>query len=424
MLELSLIMPTYRYSARTKSGERTEGTLEAASQSLAMAQLESRGLLPVSLREGRAKTTAKSGKARKRRFEFQLKRGPRAARMKRREMLIFSRELSDLLASGMTLGNALHSLAQRDSSEDQDVVIAELRDEIVQGGSLSEALRRRPETFPSLYVSMVRAGEVSGRLSDSLEQLCNHYERTQSAREKVITALVYPLFVLIAGLATMVFTLIFIVPRFQGIFRTLGSDLPLPTQILIAVSQFVINYGWLILVLVIGALGLFRKYIATPGGRKAWDRIKLRIPVVRSIITTNAYAHFARTLGALLENGVPVLQALSIVETTLGNVVLAEEIRNARGRVTDGSSLSGPLAAGRVFPRLLIDMLAVGEQTGDVPGALRHITRRYDNELERNITMLTTILEPLLIVFMAVFVGYVVLSMMLAVFDMTSGLNI
>jgi len=418
-------MPTYQYSARTQGGERVEGTIDAAGQALAMAQLEGRGLLPISLRESHAKAAGKKKVAGKKPgFEIQWKRGHRAARMKRREMLLFSRELSDLLASGMTLGNALHALAQRDSEDDQDVVIAELRDEIVQGGSLSEALRRRPESFPPLYVSMVQAGEVSGRLSDSLVQLCDHFERTQGAREKVGTAMVYPLFVLFAGLATMIFTLIFIVPRFEGIFQSLGSDLPLPTQILISTSQFFVHYGWLVLVLVTAAIILFRRYINTPPGRKAWDRFKLRMPVVRRIITANAYAHFSRTLGALLQNGVPVLQALTIVENTLGNTVLAEEIRNARGRVTDGSSLSGPLAAGKVFPRLLIDMLSVGEQTGDVPGALRHITRRYDNELERSISMLTTVLEPVLILVMAVFVGYVVLSMMLAVFDMTSGLNI
>jgi type II secretory pathway component PulF len=271
---------------------------------------------------------------------------------------------------------------------------------------------------------MVRAGEASGQLSEALERLNRHYERVLEAREKVVMAMTYPAIVLTVGAVTMVFTMMFVVPRFSTIFAELGSTLPLPTLILIRSSEFLLKWGWLLALLIALGIWLFRRWIRTPPGERQWHRFQLRLPLVRNIITANAYAQFARTLGALLQNGVPVLQALSIVENTIGNVIIAGEIHEARDRVTDGSTISGPLAAGKIFPPLLTDMLAVGEQTGDMSGALSHIAKRYDDELDRNVKMFTTVLEPMMIVLMAVMVGFVAVSMLLAVFDLTSGLNI
>jgi type IV pilus assembly protein PilC len=415
-------MPQFEYTARRKSGEHAEGRVEANDRASAVTRLEAQGLVPVSLRETLGKRAAEPG-ARKKFLDLRLKRGARP-HMGRREMLLFSRELSDLLASGMKLGNALHTLSQRDPSQPHNQVVAALRDEIVQGGNLSDSLAQRPSIFPDLYVSMVRAGEASGQMSQALEQLCAHYERVQQAREKISSAMIYPAIVLIMGLLTIVVTMIFVIPKFEGIFSSLGRTLPLPTRILIASSDAFIKYGWFMLAALVIAVILVRRALKTEAGLRFWHRLKLRIPVVRNIVCANAYAHFARTLQALLSNGVSVLQALEIVENTVGNVIIAAEIRNARGKVTDGASLSGPLRQGGVFPNLLTDMLAVGEESGDVPSALGHITRRYDNELARSVTVFTTVLEPLLILLIAGIVGFVAISMLLAVFDMTSGLNV
>lgn len=412
-------MPHYTYTARSADGRREEGLVEAPDRRGALRAVEQRGLVPVRLEEAAAGAVARAVRAGRPRG------GWRRQRMGRRELLLFTRELSDLLGSGMTLGGSLHTLAQHRSGGERDRVVEILRDRIVQGNSLSESLAERPDIFPPLYVSMTRAGEAGGALAEALERLAVHYERVGEAREKVLMALVYPGIVLTIGVFTMVFIMIFVIPRFAALFAELGSTLPLPTRMLIGASRFLT--GWRALWIaapVVAAVVLGRRALRTPAGRFAWDRALLRLPVVRRIVAANAYAHFAQTLGSLLANGVPVLQALAIVEETVGNTVIAGELREARARVTDGSSISGPLAAGRVFPTMLTDMLAVGERTGDMSGALGQIARRYNAELDRSVKVFTTLLEPLLIVLMAGLVGFVAISMLLAVFDLTSGLNV
>ncbi|HNR94218.1 MAG TPA: type II secretion system F family protein [Kiritimatiellia bacterium] len=415
-------MPIYTYTARLASGDKKEGTLEANDRQSALIQIERMGAVPVSIREGTAAAAAPSGRGAKKRFALTLPQ--RAPRMNLRDVLLLTGEMSDLLASGMTLGHALNTLSRRDTDPGQTAIVTALRDEIIQGSSLSDALRKWPKTFSPLYVSMVRAGEASGMLSEALSRLRTHYERVLEAREKVSMALIYPAIILLLGGATLVFAVVFVVPRFTAIFAELGSTLPLPTRILIRLSELMIDYGLVVLIAAVAAGILLRNALRTEKGRLVWHRMQLHLPVVRHIITANAFGHFARTLGALLNNGVPVLQALGIVEETVGNVVIANEIHEARERVTDGSSISGPLAAGKIFPPLLTDMLAVGEESGDMPGALAHIARRYDSDLDRSVKILTTLLEPVLMVGMAVLVGFVAISMLLAVFDLTSGLNV
>jgi type II secretory pathway component PulF len=418
-------MPRFSYTARSASGEKVQSTVEAADRRAALLAIERQGLTPVSVQEAALGASAAPGRKAadgERKPFFTLPTG--RPRMRAREMLLFTRELSDLIASGMTLGTALNTLSHRRTSKGQDAIVLDLRDEIIRGTSVSDALARWPESFSNLYVNMVRAGEASGQLAEALERVGKHYERSLEAREKVAMALIYPGFVLSVGLLTMLFTMIFVVPRFSIIFTELGSTLPLPTRILIGSSAFLLHWGWLLAILIGLGVWALRRYVRTEEGRHRWHRLQLRLPLVKRIVSANAFAQFARTLGALLANGVPVLTALSIVQDTMGNVVIAEQIRSAREKVTDGSTISGPLASGKVFPPLLTDMLAVGEQTGDMSGALGHIAKRYDDELDRNVKVFTTILEPLLIVLMAVMVGFVAISMLLAVFDLTSGLNI
>jgi type IV pilus assembly protein PilC len=428
-------MAKFKYTARSRAGERVTGVIEAADRRAALSQIERLGHTPVSVSESGAppappppapakapaKTAAPAAPKKKR---FVLERQPRHPRLKVRDVLLFTRELSDLLASGMTLGDGLHTLSKRQTRRAQDQVIVGLRDEIVKGASLSTALGQWPESFSHLYVNMVKAGEASGELAEVLQRLCQHYERVQAAREKVISALIYPAIVLSMGILTMIFSMVFVVPRFTAVFRELGSTLPLPTRILVGISNILIRYGLVILLALLGLVILLRRAVRTPSGRRTWHRIQLRAPLVRHIVTANAYGQFARTLGALLQNGVPVLQALSIVEDTMSNAVIADAVKDARNRVTDGATISGPLAAGKVFPPLLTDMLAVGEEAGDISSSLIHISKRYEEELDRSVKVFTTVLEPLLMLLMAVMVGFVAVSMLLAVFDLTSGLNV
>ena len=417
-------MPTFKYIARSRTGEKVEGSIEAQDKRTALLQIERLGQVPVSVFEGglgAPAPAASAGDAKK--FKLEWRRSGKAS-MSMREVLLFTRELSDLLASGMTLGNALHTLSRRKVSRGQDRIVTELRDQIVQGASMSNALGQWPDTFSTLYVSMVRAGEASGQLSEVLERLCHHYERVQEAREKVLMALVYPGIVLSMGVVTMIFCMIFVVPRFSSIFEELGSTLPLPTLILIKLSSVLIKYGWLLIIGIVALTMVLRRALKTPTGRRRWHRLQLRMPLIKNIIMANSFAHFARTLSTLLSNGVQVLQALAIVEDTVGNVVIAEAVRDARTRVTDGATISRPLSAGGVFPPLLTDMLAVGEESGDMSAALLHIAKRYDEELDRSVKIFTTVLEPVMILAMAILVGFVAISMLLAVFDLTSGLKV
>ncbi len=430
-------MPRFHYSARSAKGEKVDGVVEAADKRAALVQLERGGLAPVSLRElepgaeapkpgaGKPAPGAKpAAPVPKAKMELGLGGRHRVPRMKMRETLTFTRELSDLLQSGMTLGNALHTLSRRKTKTDQDQIVQELRDEIVRGASLSDAMAKYRDTFSTLYVSMVRAGEASGAVPEALGRLEKHFERVLGAREKIVGAMTYPAIVTIVGFLTIIFTMTYVIPKFSVVFAELGATLPLPTRMLMGFSTFLITYGWALAIG--GAVGVtaLRRWVRTPTGERVWHKAQLRLPVFKRIITANAFSQFARTLSALLMNGVPVLQALSIVENTVGNRIIAEEIHNARERVTDGSTISGPLAAGGVFPALLTDMLAVGEQTGDMAGSLQHIADRYEADLDRAIKLMTTLLEPVMILGIALGVGFVAVSMLMAVFQLTSGLNV
>lgn len=411
-------MATFSYTARSNSGDKTSGTLEATDRRSALMQLERQGCVPINVSESTA-TPARSERAKARKDS-----GSGRDRMKMREVLDFTTELSDLLSAGMKLSLALGTMAARRENAAGGSIICQVRDEINHGSSLSEALAQHPRTFSRLYVNLIRAGEASGALAEILERLTEHYEQVQESREKVVMAMVYPSFIIAAGILTVVFMMAYVIPNFSQVFDDLGSTLPLPTKMLIGISDAVVKYWWAALaVLAVGGVLIYRA-LQTQRGRAWWDAAQLRIPLVKGIITASAYSHFARTLRTLLSNGVTVLNALAIVEQTMSNSVIAREIRNARERVTDGTTISGPLAAGKVFPSLLTDMLAVGEQTGDMPGALGHIARRYGNELDRRVKIMLTALEPILIFVIAIVVGFIAISMLLAVFDLTSGLNV
>ena len=436
-------MAQFNYIAKSRTGERQEGTLDAPDKRAAMLQLGRLGLVPISVSDVQAKAAAPApadkakepskpaakpaaapapGAPPKKWFRFE--KGVRThSRMKMGDLLLFTSELSDLLASGMTLGSALHALAQRKTGKAQDVVVTSLRDEVVSGASLSGALSRWPDSFPALYVSMVKAGEASGQLPGVLERLVKHYERVLSAREKVSMALVYPLIVALVGFGAMIFMMVFVIPRFSAMFEELGGTLPLPTRILIGMSKGLLKYGWALAIGAFFGIAALRRLLKTPAGRDWKDRFLLRMPVAGNIVRANAFANFAHTLGTLLANGVQVLQALTIVEHTVDNSIIAKAIHAAKDRVTDGSTISRPLSQDGVFPRLLTDMLAIGEESGDMSGALEHIGKRYDGELDRAVKVFTTILEPVMMLLIAVGVGFVAISMLLAVFELTSGLN-
>ena len=370
-------------------------------------------------------TAAKSAKKSSSVWDVQIGGGSKQKMtMKRLEVLLFTSELADLIEAGMTMGQALQALAgQGDEKSGQRYVCQDLCDRIVRGESFSDACAHHPKTFEPLYSNMIRAAEASGAMVDVLRRLGDHYERYDNMRAKIKSAMSYPVIVLCFGVLAVIGALVWIIPKFQKVFASLGATLPLPTRMLLNTSDFVINYGWAM------ALGLavfviwFRKWKETPKGRLKVDGWKLRAPLIAGIIATGAYSSLAYTLKTLMDNGVNVLLALKIAEETCGNAVIGQALAEARKRVTDGTSISGPLAASGVFPRLMTDMLAVGEQAGDMASSLEHIGKRYQKDMDRNIATFTNALEPLLIVLIAGVVGFVAVAILMAVFQISSSIG-
>ena len=344
--------------------------------------------------------------------------------MKDTDVLLFTGELADLLEAGMTLGQALGALAnQGDEGSAQRLVCKDLTDRIVNGEAFSEAVKHHPGTFQPLYGNMIKAGESSGAMVEVLRRLVDHYERNDNIRSKVKGALIYPCIVLFLGVVGVIGALVWIIPLFEKVFASMGGSLPLPTRILIGMSDAVIGYGWLMAIGVFGFVAWFRKWVATPAGRLKVDGWKLKVPLIKNIVANGIYASLAFTLKTLLSNGVNVLSALRIAEETCGNAVIGAALSTARKRVTDGTSISGPLAQSGAFPRMMTDMLAVGERAGNMTASLEHIGTRYEKDMNRSIQAFTTALEPILIVGVAVVLGFVVLAILMAVFGMVNAIG-
>ena len=404
-------MPTFQYKAKTRAGELVSGSLAAGDRRSALAELSKLGFFPLSVDSSEPEPGA-TGKGDRSRH-----------RVKSRDVLMFTQQLSSLLKSGMSLSQALGTLERRSQRRALGAVLGELRNGIVQGETLSDSLAKHPRLFSRFFVNLIKAGEASGSLDEVLLRLGKHQEQMAEVREKVIGALIYPLIIVGVGICTIMFFMLVMVPRFSSMFKEMGAAMPLPTRALIFISDKFVAYWWIGALVVVVAVTVYRIRARTPEGKLALDVLRLRLPVFGAILMANALAQFARTLATLLENGVPVLTALQIVEDTMTNQVIANELREARTRVTDGTSISQPLSKGKVFPPLLIDMLAVGEESGEVVPALKNIADAYEQELSRMLKIFTTLLEPVIIIIMAVVVGGIVMSILMAVFSITSGIG-
>ena len=379
---------------------------------------------PASAPRQQSAAKPKGGSSGKSIWSMQIGKPKQKTAMKRVEVLLFISELADLLQAGMTLGQALQALAnQGEEGSGQRYVCQDLCDRIVRGESFSDACAHHPKTFPPLFSNMLRAGEASGAMIEVLRRLGEHYERDDNMRGKIKGALTYPVIVLCIGVVAVIGALVWIIPQFQKVFDSMGASLPLPTRILIGLSDAVINYGWAMALGVVAVVWWFRRWSRTQSGRRRIDGWKLSVPLVRGIVASGAYSSLAYTLKTLLSNGVNVLQALKICEETCGNAVIGDALATARRRVTDGTTISGPLAASGVFPRMMTDMLAVGEQAGDMAASLDNVGRRYQKDMDRNIASFTNALEPILIVLIASVVGFVAIAILTAVFKVSSSIG-
>ena len=398
-------MTLFVYKAKKGPTEIIEGTIDAATESSALAKISQLGYFPVSIyKEGERGTTSVSA------INLFKKVGLH-------DLSVFSRQLSDLLDSGLTLLNGLNVIYQQTENKHFQTIIRDIRDQVRDGRPFSEALKRHPSVFSNLYVSMARSGETGGMLEDILSRLAGFSEARERLQTKVKSALAYPAVMASVGMITIIVLITFVIPKIVTMFDDLGQSLPVPTAILVAISDFTVNYWYIILGFIILAIFAWTRIIKTKEGRLAVDTAKMGIPVVGELITKSEIASFARTLGTLLQNGVPILEALDVVSSTMQNAVLKEEILQTYIEVRDGKSLSKSLANKRYFPVFATNMMAIGEEGGSLEKSLFKVADSYERETDNVIKTMTSLLEPLLILTMGLVVGFIVVSMLLPIFQ-------
>ncbi len=422
-------MPKFTYKARRRSGELVQDEIEAADRPAAVLKLQQSGLFPLMVELARGAVPA--SRERPARPSGQGLWPAALARLFRRqrrpklhELATFDQQLTNLLRAGMPLTLALNSMANLGSKGIPPAVSLQLKQDVMEGKSLSEAMSRQPRVFSDLFVNMVRAGEQSGALQEVLERLAQHFSRFAEVRQKFLSAMIYPAVVCTVGVVIVIFFMSVMLPKFLTIFEGMqGVQLPWATRLLVGLSHFFSRYWWTLPLAALVAWGLFQRYRATPAGARRIDHLLMHAPVLGRVVQLTLFSQFARTLGTLLQNGVPVLTALRITEQVIGNRVLREAIAATREAVTDGKSLAQPLARSQVFPQMMIDLVRIGEETGDVAGALRNVAETYENDLTVALRVMTNLIEPAMIILMALGVGFLLFSVLSAMFQITANLG-
>lgn len=395
-------MSTYRYVAKETTGKTVSGVLEYSDKTLLIEALRKKGLVIISINEVAKKKT-----------------GQGSGRIKLDEIVIFSRQLATMVDSGIPLVQAMDILHDQIEKPAFKNVVAAIRDDIETGASFSDALLKHPAVFSPLYINMVRAGESSGSLDDILDRLASYLEKANMLQRKVKSSLVYPAVVVtMAALITLVM-LLKVIPTFKGIFDMLGGSLPLPTRILIMVSDTLREMFIYVVIAAAIVIFAFKKYLKTEKGRIVFDMVTLKLPVIGALLRKVAVAKFTRTLATLVKSGVPILVSLEIVGKTSGNTVIERALNEVRTSIKEGENIADPLAKCGVFPPMVVRMIHVGEQTGELEKMLGKIADFYDDQVDAAVSGMTSLIEPLIIAFLGIVIGGIVIAMFLPVFKMT-----
>jgi type II secretory pathway component PulF len=423
-------MPQFSYKARKRSGELVEGVLEVPDRSAALAQIQRSGLFPLAVADVKAGATPATKGATKTginltsflpqsmREQMSQKRKP-----KLQELATFTTQLANLLQSGMPLTVALNSMTHLESPGIPAEVSRDLKQEVTEGRGLSDAMARQPRIFSELYINMVKAGESSGSLVQVLRRMASHFQQFAEVQSKFKSAMIYPVMVICVGLLIVAFFMFFMMPRFTEIFNGFNIQLPLPTRVLMQSSKLFLQFWWLLGLLIVAVVILFKRFQSSTAGARKLDEWRMKAPVVGKVVKLNLFGQFTRTLGTLLQNGVPVLTALKITEQVMTNSLIREAVAKTREAVTDGKTLAQPLAKSKLFPQLMVDLVRIGEETGDVPGALNNLAETYEGELQISLRVMTQLIEPVLIILMAVIVGFLLLSILLPMFNLISHIS-
>jgi type IV pilus assembly protein PilC len=397
-------MPTtYEYKVRDRAGNLVSGQLIGDSESLVMTKLREMGMTPIEVKKANAGL----------KMEINLRPG----HVKMKDLAVFSRQFATMVNSGLPILRALAILSDQTENKALQKVLVQVRLDVEQGASLSGAMGRSPKAFSDLYVAMVKAGETGGVLDNVLLRLADNIEKEVELRRKVKSAMTYPVVVVLLVGLILSAMLLFVVPQFKSIYAQLGGKLPMPTQILLSVSNALRTYWYVFALFVFGTIFALRRYKRTDRGRAQMDAVKLKIPVFGGLFHKTALARFSSTLGMLLRSGVPILQALDIVSDTVNNKVISSAVGDVQGAVREGESMAKPLSKHGVFPPMVVQMLAVGEETGAVDTMLEKVADFYNSEVSASVDALTSLIEPLMIAIIGGAVGAAVIALYMPMFN-------
>jgi len=425
-------MPKYSYVALDARGSETKGEIDADNQNAALSKIREKGLFPTSVSESSASSRpGKTGKSSRGKtssgsgLKKEIKMPVLFSRVKTKELMVFTRQLATLVDAGLPLVRSMQVLEKQEKNPAMKKALTEMADSIQSGSTFAEALAQHPKIFNKLYVNMAKAGEVGGVLDTVLIRLAEFMEKAQKIKNKVVSAMVYPMVVMCMALGILTFLMIVIIPKFKEIFSELLSGQALPT-----LTQFVMNASELmttklpyLIVGIVAIVFLFKFAAKTKAGSIIVDRLKLNMPIFGNLIRKTVVGRFTRTLGTLMASGVPVLQALNIVRDTAGNEVVAKAVSQIHDAVKEGENMAPPIEASGVFPPMVVSMVQVGEETGELPEMLMKIADSYDDEVDNAVAGLTSIIEPLLIVFLAVVVGTIVIALFLPLISIIGNLS-
>jgi type IV pilus assembly protein PilC len=397
-------MATFTYTARAFNGDLRTATIDASSRDDVIAQLRKQRLSVVKIDQDAAKKIGRGS-------------------IKTRDVVIFTRQFSTMINSGLPLVQALTILAEQTDNKALAEVTRKVVFDVESGNTVADALSKHPRAFTNLYVNMVAAGEAGGILDTILLRLATFLEKNDALVRKVKGAMIYPAVIMSVAAIAVVVLLIFVIPVFAGMFASAGQALPLPTRIVIGASGFLRRYWWIMGAAIIVGGYMFKKYYATPSGKLVIDRLMLRMPVLGDVLRKSAVSRFTRTLGTLISSGVSILEGLEITAKTAGNRVIQDAIMQSRSSIAGGDTIAQPLQKSKVFPPMVISMIAVGEQTGGLDEMLSKIADFYDEEVDAAVSNLLSLLEPIMIVFLGVVVGGMVVAMYLPIFDMVNAVQ-
>ena len=400
-------MPVYQWKGKTLAGQVQTGEITVGTQEEVLAHLRKKRIIVTYVRE-KSKGVSLSLRL----------RGSTGIKIK--DLAIFTRQFATMINAGLPLVQCLDILSQQTDNAAFKGVIANVMNDVESGSTLAEGLRRHPKVFDKLFTNMVQAGEAGGVLDDILLRLATYIEKAEALRRKVKSAMTYPLVVATVALSATVFMLVFIIPTFAKIFTEFGGELPLPTKIVMNLSDFLRSAWYILIGAVIGAVVLYRRYVATEKGRRNVDRIMLNIPILGDVLRKGSIARFTRTLGTLISSGVPILDGLEITAQTSGNKIIEEAIMATRGSIREGETIAAPLKESDVFPPMVVQMIGIGEETGALDEMLNKIAAFYDDEVNTAVDTLTSVIEPIMIVVMGLIVGGMVVAMYMPMFKLVS----